>query len=57
MVICEAHFCRNSGPISKKCNKADGHFLARPSGSAQNAHSGVAAFDKVSTLPASSALL
>jgi hypothetical protein len=46
MVRCEAHFRSNSGPISRKCNEADGHFVARPQGSAQNVHSRVAAFDK-----------
>jgi hypothetical protein len=46
MVICEAHFCSNSGSITKRCNKADGYFVARPKGSTQIAHSCVITFDK-----------
>ena len=57
MVICEARLCSYSGPITKRCNKADGHFVARPKGSPQIAHSCVATLDKDSPLPASCALL
>ena len=46
MVICEAHLCSYSGPITKSCNEADGYFAARPKGSPQIAHSCVATFDK-----------
>ena len=46
MAICEAHLCGHSGPITKRCNKADGCFVARPEGSPQIAHSCVATFAK-----------
>jgi hypothetical protein len=46
MVRCEAHFRSYSGPITRRCNKADGYFVARPKGSTQMAHSCVITFDK-----------
>jgi hypothetical protein len=46
MAICEARLCSHSGPITKRCNKADGYFVARPKGSPQIAHSCVATFAK-----------
>ena len=46
MAICEARFCSHSGPITKKRNEADGHFVARPKGSPQITHSCVATLDK-----------
>ena len=57
MAVCEARFCSNSGPITKRRNKADGRFVARPKGSPQIAHRCVATLDKDSPLPASCALL
>ncbi len=50
MARCEANLCCNSGPISKRFNEAGSHFVARPKGSPQIAHSRVATFDKGATI-------
>ena len=46
MAICEARLCSYSGSITKRRNKADGHFVTRPKGSPRIAHSCVATLDK-----------
>ena len=46
MVICKALLCSYSGSITKRSNETDGHFVARPKGILEVAHSCVATFDK-----------